>query len=84
MKYNATNHPIKGENSMKKKSYYLLNEGEVINKGDEIYAQEEITDEMSKDGDIPKSSWEAVPINWIGQQVDSIHNEPIRRYMKGA
>ena len=73
MKYNAANHPNKGENSMKK-HYYLLNKGEVINKGDEVYTQDELTDEMSKDGDIPESSWGAVPVEWGGQQVDSIHN----------
>ena len=67
---------------MKKKNYYLLNEGEVINKGDEVYTQEELTDEMSKEGDIPDSSWQAVPVEWVGQEVDSIHNEPIRRYME--
>jgi len=60
---------------MKKKRYFLLNIGDLVEDGDEEFSADELMDKY------PEPKWRPVTVNFIGETVQE-EDPPVRRNMK--
>ena len=58
----------------KKKNYYLLNVGDIVEDGDEEYSADELMDKY------PEPKWRPVAVIFVGEAVQD-EDPPVRRLM---